>query len=430
MKKLLRAAVSLLSILTLASCNQTKTSDKVSDSGTPSTSTKDSGSTVVTNDTFTIKVGSDQKVVDWVAGKAQTYLRANGFPNVKVESYQLSEGDADSKVADWSAGPDVYAYASDKILNLVKAGALAKVTSKNLTTLNTELGEDVMASVKVGDNYYGYPYTTNTFYLYYNGDAVTEEQSKTMNGLIAAAAAKGSDYKVAYNLNNGWYGIPFLCSYGARFNVTVNDTGTVTKITSDFAEKALPAAKLIKSYFGNANVTLVDNDQAAPNDSSKTVAQVTGSWKNEAYTSAVRNLKAAALPKIDDTTYAYTFRGYKDWGVNPQAYGSDVNRATADQALAMYFSGKDFQLDYYRQYSNLPLNKEANKDSTLATNQVNLAVQNEIAHSIPQSIVPTNVWSAYTSFYNTLTDAATTTDNQIKAALTAFDTAVQTIEAL
>jgi arabinogalactan oligomer/maltooligosaccharide transport system substrate-binding protein len=415
MKKLLTSVVSLLSVLMLASCHQ------------GSGSSKESGTSVVTNETFTIKVGSDQNVVSWVAGKAQTYLRANGFPNVTVEAYQLSESKADS-ITDWSAGPDVYAYASDKILNLVHSGALAKVTSKNLTALNTMLGEDVMASVKIGDNYYGYPYTTNTFFMYYNGDAVTAEQAKTMDGLIAAAAAKGTDYKVAYNLKNSWYGIPFLSSYGARFNVSVSDSGEVTGITSDFAEKALPAAKLMKSYLRNGNVTLIDGDQVSPSDSNKTVAQVTGSWKNDAYSKDVTNLKAAALPKIDDDHYAYAFMGYKDWGVNPQAYGSDVNRAAADQAVAMYFCGKEFQLDYFKQYSNIPLNKEAVKDPSLATNQIVPAIQAEIPHSIPQSVVPSNVWSAYDAFYTTLSSADTDTDEEIKAALKDFDTALQKTE--
>ena len=82
---------------------------------------------------------------------------------------------------------DVFAFADDQLNTLVAAGALepvedaAKIAGENL--------EGAVEAASVGDTLYAYPLTAdNGYFLYYNKHYVTDEDVKSLDKILAAAA--------------------------------------------------------------------------------------------------------------------------------------------------------------------------------------------------------------------------------------------------
>lgn len=426
-------SLALLAVFGLTGCGSTGTSGtSTGGTSTNSGSNTQDTSTTTTDDkasyNYTIKVGSPAAQVEWVVEKVQAYVKAEGYTNVKIEGYTLEEDRADS-ITDWSTGPDVFAFAGDKILNL--APYLATVPTATVSSMNTSMGEDVVEAATLGDKVLAYPFTTNTFYQYYNSEYISAEEVLTLDGLIAANKEHG--LKANYNLKNSWYGIPFLCSYGAKWDITLNEDGNaVSSINATFdTDEGLKAVKKLYALLTNADVATTDGDQPAPTQGNGYGSVVTGSWKDSTYKEAVGEdkLKATRLPLIETGVYAKNFLGYKLYGVNSTLIGSDTKRAALDNRIAAYLVSKEMQVARYQQYSSAPVDQEAIADSAVASDQTVKAVADQISTSVPQTVVPSTIWGAYDALYTSLIGLSESeaTDTKLTELLATFNEAVEKI---
>jgi maltose-binding protein MalE len=125
--------VALLGMVALlASCGgQTSTPTSTEDTGAGTTT-----STVIET---TLKIGSPAAQSEFVKGQVEKFLKDNGYSKVTVSMVELGEDKADSAITDWTTGPDVYAFAGDKILSLNQQGALATVPNSKLRKMGTDL---------------------------------------------------------------------------------------------------------------------------------------------------------------------------------------------------------------------------------------------------------------------------------------------------
>jgi arabinogalactan oligomer/maltooligosaccharide transport system substrate-binding protein len=436
MKKLLEVgSLAFVAVMGLAGCKSGTASTSVASTATStSTSTVASTSTEdLTSYNFTVKVGSPAKQVAKVVTNVANYVKGLGYTNVKVEAYNLEESDADSKVADWSTGPDVYAFAGDKLLNLVKQGALAKVSAANVTSMVTNMGQAVVDAASLGDaGCYAYPFTTNTFFMYYNNEYVSAAQAKSMETLIAAN--KAASLKTNYSVKNSWYGIPFLSTFGAKWTISLDDTGkAIGSIKADFnGANGLKAAKALVGLIQNKDVVVTDDSGPVPTQANGIGSVMTGSWRDTDMKAGLTTHYAATnLPTItqDGTTAScHNFLGYKMYGINPSAYAKDTVRAALDQKIAAYLVSKDAQVARYTDFATAPLDKTAVADPTISTDQTVVAVANEVANSVAQTVVPSNCWSAYDALYTSITGATETiTDTMLQGWLDTFNAAIEKI---
>ncbi|MFA6874064.1 MAG: hypothetical protein WCR16_00385 [Bacilli bacterium] len=425
--------VSLLgvAVLALVGCKGAGTSS-VDDS----TSSAAVSSTTVDNTKYTyeFKVASPNAQTAWVKTQVQAYLKDNGYTNCTVKSSVLEEGDAGS-VSDWTSGPDIFAYASDQVLALSKAGAIGKVPTKIVNQMVADMGQAPVDACKLGDDVYGLPFTTNSYFLYYNTDFVSAEQAKTVDGLIAANKAKGA--KTNYKFSDGWYGIPSLMTFGAKWQINLNEDGTaITSVDADFdSDAGVKAAKGIISMIQNPDVISNDGDQAAPTATAGYGSIATGNWNQKKYADAVGadKLKATILPSmtVDGVTKPMkNFTGFKQYGVNPLGYGTDTAKAAIEFNIAAYLVSEQEQLLRYEMFGASPLNKVAAADKEVADDQTVAAVNGMTSYTVPQSILPSGVWKAWESFYKTVSGVDfSATDENIKTTLTAFNNAVKDITA-
>ncbi|MFA6624692.1 MAG: hypothetical protein WCS80_02885 [Bacilli bacterium] len=436
--KSIRKVVSMLGLvaMTITGCKtNTPASSVKGDSSVAATSTPTSTGVDKSTYKYNFLIGSPNDQLAWVRLKVLGWLNENGYTNCTVSTFALEENDAggNEKVTDWSKGPDIYAFAGDQLLGLRAKGALAKVPTKLVNTMKTEMGDVVGGAGQLGDDYYGYPFTSNTFFLYYDTDFVSADQAKTMDGLIAANKTAG--LKMNYKFSDGWYGIPSLMSYGASWDITLNETGdAISSVKTDFnGAKGLKAAKEIVKCVRNADFISNDGTQTGPSEDNGYGAIASGVWNyaNFEKTAGTGKLKATVLPKFGTGTDAVAmknFLGYKMYGVNPKGYGTDTVKAGIEYNIAAYLASDEMQEERYAVANYLPLSIKASSSETVKNDQAAQAITAMASYSVPQTVVPSGVWTAWEAFYSTISATSfDPTDANIQTALDAFDTAAEKI---
>lgn len=326
----------------------------------------------------------------------------------------IGEDKVDSTVVDWNNGPDIYAYASDKISELYKQGAIGEVPTTYATAMSNDMGAGAIDAATYAGKRLAYPYAgDNGYFLYYNKKVLNAEQISSFENLFAAA--KENKMKIGYPLNTAFYSMGALFTYGARYGMEVNASGVVTQITANFnTEAGIKAAKAIKwvmtqpEYQEQQGAPVADKEGAI-------IATIDGSWNASAYATALgEDYACAKMPTITvdgDTKTMSSFLGYKLYGVNPIRSGDDANRLSVVHGLANYLVSKESQEARFKALATAPTNKEvAATDEVVATPHIAaLAAQAEFA--VAQGAVPANVWSAPVTYTQSIIDGQVTDEN-------------------
>ena len=117
-------------------------------------------------------------------------------------------------------GADVFTFADDQLNALAAAGALDPIGNAD-EIMDRNLSSTVEAAM-VNDRLYAYPLTAdNGYFLYYNKRYITEEQVKTLDGILEAAAA--NDKLFTMDWSSAWYVYSFFGNTGLQ--VGLNDDG-------------------------------------------------------------------------------------------------------------------------------------------------------------------------------------------------------------
>ncbi len=376
-KKLFAIGAAALLALGLASCGEEGGGSnviKLEYSGTGS------------NKEFNLGLFEEFKAAKKAAGDTHTY---------EISYVEHGPDLVDSEVQDWIVGPDVFEFASDKITGLYKKGALAKVTGKNaefVTTSNTELGCEL---AKFNGEYYAYPYTgDNTYYFQYDKSFFEAEDVKSMETILSKAADAGK--KVGYELKTAFWGAGALFTFGADYNITYTEDGSVNKIEADFnSEKGLKAVKAIYKIMKSS---AWQNAMEGPTPTNNLVGCIAGTWDIKKYKDALGdNYACAPMPTITidgDTKPMGAFLGGKLLGVNPQRSQGNLDRLVAAHELAVFLSGKECQLRRYEDQGVVPCNKEAAADPDIVANPNTKVLIEQAKFAHVQTAVPDNFWTA------------------------------------
>lgn len=354
--------------------------------------------------------GSDREFNESLFEKFKEARKEAGDTNEYVIEYVEHGPDrVDSEITDWTTGPDVYEFASDKIGVLYGKGALAKITGANASYITSETNSFGQTMAKFAGDYYGYPWTgDNTYYVQYDKSRLTADDVKTMQGLLDKAQSIGA--KVGYNLPEAFWGGAAMFTFGADYEVTYNSDGAVTSVAADFdGEKGQKAASAIYDIVKHPAWS---KDTVAPTADSGFVACIAGTWDIASYKTALgSNYGCAVMPTVTvdgETKNLGAFVGGKLFGVNPQRSQMDTDRLVAAHELAKFLSNKECQLERFTKNGIGPCNKNVANSATVKAdeNQVVLAAQLEFAH--PQDAVPGNFWTAPGTLINGMIDGSIT----------------------
>lgn len=214
---------------------------------------------------------------------------------------------------------DVFAFADDQLNTLVAAGALEPV--EDAARIAGENLEGAVEAASVGDTLYAYPLTAdNGYFLYYNKHYVTDEDVKSLDKILAAAAR--SQRKMAMDWSSAWYVYSFFGNTGLE--VGLNKDGITNFCTwngTDGPIKGVDVAKAMLNIAASPGFYNVDDAGflAGVQDGS-VIAGVSGVWNAVAVKEAWgKDYGAAKLPTYTcagKQVQMASFSGYKLIGVN------------------------------------------------------------------------------------------------------------------
>ena len=249
-----------------------------------------------------------------------------------------AEGDAKATVTtDVEGSADVYMLANDNIPDLVAANALAELGGSYLDYVTSTNSDSITASVTYNDAVVAFPFTSNTWFMYYDKSVFSDDDIKSFDTMLE----KG---KVSFPLSNSWYIQAFYVANGC----TLFGDGTDAAAGVDFSgDKAAAVTEYLVDLCKNPNfINDADGAGIAGLRDGSVNAIFSGTWDAESVKEALGdNMGVAALPTVNiggTEGQMKSFIGSKAIGVNPNTENMQVS-----MALAAYLAGEDAQKDHY-----------------------------------------------------------------------------------
>jgi len=347
----------------MAGCGSKDTNTAATDNGTAdSAASTEAGSASSDEEAWsgTLTVWSPQEDQDsgWLKEQCDAFNEAHPNWDITFEYGVCAEGDAKTTIStDVESAADVYMLANDNIPDLVSANALSELGGTYLDQVKSTNSDTIVTSVTYKDSVYAFPFTSNTWFMYYDKSVFTDDDIKSFDTMLS----KG---KVSFPLSNSWYIQAFNDQDGA--GIAGLRDGSVNAIFS-------------------------------------------GSWDAASVKEALGdNYGVAALPTFTvdgNECQMKSFAGSKAIGVNPNCENPQVA-----MSLAAYLSGEEAQQAHYDERNILP----SNTNITLADDPIATATADVLDHcSIMQPIVSAmgNYWSPAENMGKNLIAGDVTHDN-------------------
>ena len=313
-------------------------------------------------------------------------------------------GAAGTVSQDAEASADVFMFANDTLTTLTDAGALAKFGGKYADEIRATNSETLVDSLTLDDYIYGVPFTTNTWFMYYDKSVFSEEDVKNLDTMLEKGV-------VSFPFTNSWYLPAFYFGNGC----TLFGDGTQEELGANFGgEAGAEVTDYLIDLYNNPNF-VVDADgsgMAGLRDGSIN-AIFTGSWDAASIKEILGdNMGVAALPTFTlngEEKQMYAYAGSKAIGVN-------TNSKYMVQAiqLAIYLGGAEAQQLHYDLRTVIPCNTELLADPAIASDEL-VAAQNDTFDrtSILQPFVAsmTNCWTPVENLGKGIRSGTVTHDN-------------------
>lgn len=175
----------------------------------------------------------------WLKTECEAFAKANPDFNIEFKYVTSSESDAKDVVTkDPKAAADVYMFANDQLEPLIKANAIAKLGGDTAEYVKSSNSEAMAATVTYDGDIYAVPYTSNTWFMYYDKRVFSEDDVKSLDTMLT----KG---KVSFPFDNGWY----LNAFYAANGCTIFGDGTDKAAGYDFSgDKGTAVTNYIVDY--------------------------------------------------------------------------------------------------------------------------------------------------------------------------------------
>ena len=280
---------------------------------------------------------------------------------------------------DPAAAADVFLFADDQLVDLVKADALYEVTRNTDAIIAANTPGSINAATYDG-TLYGYPMTSdNGYFLYYDKSVFTEDDLKTLDGILAAANAAGK--KVHMDVSNGWYLASFFLGNGCT--LTIEDGKQVIDFNN---ANGLAAAEAIRAFCNDPAFVTGDDSVLAGGIGDAIACGVSGTWVASAIQEKLGdNYGCCKLPTFTcdgKQVQMGSFLGCKIYGVNSQtAYPVD------SMELAEYLTSEKAQIERYNVLNYGPSNVNALADDTIASNLALQALNAQSEFAVSQMVL-------------------------------------------
>lgn len=354
---------------------------------------------------LTVWSPQEDQDTNWLQDQCEAF--AAEHPNWKINfNYGVCpEGEAkDNVTKDVEAAADVYMLANDNIPDLVSAGALSELGGDYLGYVTSTNSDSILASVTYNDSVVAFPFTPNTWFMYYDKSVFSEDDVKNFDTMLEKAGEAGK--KVSFKLTDSWYNEAFYVANGC----TLFGDGTDTDAGIDFGgDKAAAVTEYLVDLAANPNF-LVDADGSGLAGLGDSVAALfSGTWDAEAVKEKLGdNMGVAALPTVTidgKEGQMKSFIGSKAIGVNPNAENQQVA-----MSLAAYLAGEKAQTAHYEMRNILPSNINISlADDPIATAVTNVMTDTSIMQPLCKEMG--NYWSPAENMGKNIQSGEVTKDN-------------------
>lgn len=304
---------------------------------------------------------------EWLQNTCEEFAKLHPEWDITFVYGVADEATAATQVAqDPEASADVFMYANDTLTTMTDANALAKFGGKYREEIEKTNSEEVLSSLIKDSELYGVPFTTNTWFMYYDKSVFSEEDIKSLDEMLKKGA-------VAFPLTNSWYTPAFYIGNGC----TLFGDGTDEAKGVDFSgEKAVSVTDYLVNLTANPNFKIdADGSGLAGLRDGSISAIFSGSWDANAVEEALgENMRAAALPSFTlngEQKQMMSYAGSKAVGVNP--YSKNMVAAVE---LAVYLGPAEAQMTHYELGNVIPCNTELLADEKIANDPL-VSAQND-----------------------------------------------------
>lgn len=328
------------------------------------------------------------------------------YANLNIELGVESESTAkDTVLTDIEAAADVYAFASDQLVDLVKAGALQSIdemdgalqayAGKGIADVKSANGEGSVSASTYKGTMYAFPMSAdNGYFLYYDSSVLSEEDVASWDSLLAKAGEAGK--KVGMTLASGWYNASFF--YGAGFTTDLNEDGSTAidfNGTADYSGVEVVRGMLDIASNG-AFMAIADGDISNQIASGDLCAAISGTWDATAAQDIFGDGYAATkLPTFTvggKQVQQGSVAGYKMVGVN--AYSGNVGWAVL---LAEWITNEENQAIRFEKREIGPSNTKVAASDAVGANVAIAALAEQSAYGVVQN-VGGNYWDPTATF--------------------------------
>lgn len=340
----------------------------------------------------------------WLQEQCDAFNEAHPNWDITYTYGVCAEGEAKANVTtDVEASADVYMYANDNITDLVAAGALSELGGSYLEAVTDTNSQEIIDSVSIDGSVYGFPFTTNTWFMYYDKSVFSDEDITNLDTMLT----KG---KVSFPITNSWNIAAFYVANGCTL---FGDDQMDESAGIDFGgDKATAVTDYLVDLVANPNfVTDADGAGLSGLRDGSVNAIFSGSWDAESVKEILGdNFGATSLPTVTiggTDCQMRAFAGSKAIGVNPNTENAQVS-----MALAEYLTSGDAQQAHYTERSVVPCNTDL---LVTITDDAVVAAQNDtyLNTSITQPFVAAmvNYWSAAENMGKAIVAGDVTHDN-------------------
>ncbi len=362
----------------------------------------------------TLKVWADQGELALIEKLCNEFAAEHPEKEYTFEYGAVGAVDGKTRyLEDPAAAADVFLFADDQLVDLVKADALYEVTRNTDAIIAANTPGSIGAATYEG-TLYGYPMTSdNGYFLYYDKSVFTDDDFATLDGILAAATAAGK--QVHMDVSNGWYLASFFLGNGCT--LTIEDGKQVIDFNN---ANGLAAAEAIREFCNNPAFVTGDDSVLAGGIGDAIACGVSGTWMASAIQEKLGdNYGCCKLPTFTcdgKQVQMGSFLGCKIYGVNSQtAYPVDA------MELAEYLTNEKAQIERYKELNYGPSNINALADETIASNLALQALSAQSEFAVSQMVLggfwtPAEAFGAELEAHSTA-DLQTMLDQLVEQAL-------------
>ncbi len=305
---------------------------------------------------------------------------------------------------DPEASADVFMFANDTLTTLTDASALAKFGGKYREEIESMNTPEVLDSLIMDEDLYGVPFTTNTWFMYYDKSVFSEEDIQNLDTMLEKGV-------VSFPFTNSWYLPAFYLGNGC----TLFGDGTDEAAGVDFGgQKAVDVTNYLIDLRNHPNFRIdADGSGIAGLRDGSISAMFSGSWDANAVKEALGDdMGVASLPAFTlngEEKQMLAYAGSKAIGVNPNA-----KNMVAAVELAVFLASPEAQKAHYEMCGVVPCNTQLLSEEAIQADEV-VTAQNDTFNdtSILQPFVSkmNNCWTPVENMGKSIRNESVTHEN-------------------